>query len=120
MSYTDDIAAAQAIVADAGTSVTFSRTGGTFTPSTSRVSGGATTASGSAVRVKGTDRLRFASQTTKLVNPIVVLVAASGLGAFQPQPGDRMVFAGTTYTVKDTNVVAPDGTAILYNVVASE
>lgn len=117
--YTADAAQAQADIAAAGAAVTFARGAGAFTPSTGRVSGAATTATSAAVRVIGTDRLRFIQQSTKLVNPIVLLVGSEALGTFEPTPGDTMTFSGDRYVVRDVNPIAPDGTDILYSIVGS-
>lgn len=118
--YASEAADALSDIADAGAAVTFKRADGTpvYDSTTGRwTKSPDTTASGSAMQVRG-DPDRFAALSLVLVDPVTLLVAASGL-AITPQPGDSMVWAGATYTVKDVDPTGPDGTAIFYRIIGS-
>lgn len=77
--------------------------------------GSATSVVGSAVQVPG-DPDKLAALSLVLVNPVTLLVAASGLGIV-PTPGGTFTWAGKTYTIKFSEPVAPSGVAIIYTVV---
>lgn len=102
-----------------GTDVTFPGTGSSgdiYDPFTETWSGtGTADASSKAVQIQG-DPDRFASLSLSMVNAVTLMVAASGL-AVVPTAGMAMEFAGVTYTVKDVDPVAPDGTPIIYTVI---
>lgn len=61
---------------------------------------------------------RVAALSLVLIDPVTLLVAASGLKV-TPLPGMPMAWAGVTYVVKDAEAVAPDGTPILWTVIGS-
>lgn len=100
-----------------GGKITFAGGGApVYDPITDQWSGGsATSVVGSAVQVPG-DPDRMAALSLVLVNPVTLLVAASGL-SIVPQPGGTFTWAGKTYTIKFCEPVAPDGTPIIYTVV---
>jgi hypothetical protein len=88
----------------------------TYDPLTDLWSGGSPAqATGSAVQVPG-DPDQFRALSLVLVNPVTLLVAASGL-AIVPVPGNTFTWAGTKYTVRHSEPVAPDGVPILHTVI---
>lgn len=109
---------ALATIAKSGAPVTFpgAGTAGTYDPLTDTWSGGAagTDVVGRAVQIEG-DVDRFATLKLVLNNPVTLMVAAAGL-AVTPAIGMPFVWAGITYTIKDLEDVAPDGTPIIYTI----
>jgi hypothetical protein len=107
---------ALATITRKGAAVTFPGGGAPiYDPATDTFSGGGGTAvTGRAVQIDG-DPDRFAALSLVLVNPVTLLVAAMGL-AIVPAPGGTFVWAGKTYTIKDVEPVAPDGTSIIYTI----
>jgi len=75
-------------------------------------------AASDAVEIEG-DPDRFIALKLELVNPVTLLVAARPLSTFKPESGKRMLWAGTTYIVKDAEPTAPDGVPILWTVTGS-
>lgn len=118
--YASDSADALADIKEAGGVVTFTRGGSAvYDAATDTWSGGSSApVSGYAIQRRG-DVDRFAALSLVLVDPVTLLVAAWNL-TITPQPGDAMLWAGVTYTVRDVDAVAPDGTAILYSVTGSK
>lgn len=112
----DAIAArAAGTIAEKGADVSFpgTATGGTYDWQTDTFTGpGSADATGKAVQVEG-DPDRFAALGLKLVNPVSLMIAAHGL-TVTPVPGMPIVWAGKSYTLKDVEPVAPDGTPIIY------
>lgn len=112
----DAIAArAAATIAEKGADVSFpgTATGGTYDWQTDSFTGpGSVDATGKAVQIEG-DADRFAALNLKLINPVTLMIAAHGL-AVTPVPGMPIVWAGKSYTLKDVDTVAPDGTPIIY------
>ncbi len=121
--YTRQQATATERLSRLGAPVTFSRQAGTYAFTTARTTpAAAVTGASSAVRKKGNPaRYLLIQQSAAMVleDPVTLLVAAQPLGSFVPQAGDQVVFAGITRTVRDRVDVAPDGTAITYDIVAS-
>lgn len=117
--FTGWVTKAEAMVAAKGATVTFRRESSTFTATTGRFSGSPTTATGNAVRVRGVQARFPAVDLAKLANPLVLLVAASSLSTYVPTPGDAVTFASVTAKVEAVDRVAPNGTAILFYVLAA-
>lgn len=114
--YTATAQRARATIARKGAIVTFTRGGAAvYDPATDTWTGGSSTpVSGVAVQIDGNPD-RFAALSLVLVNPVTLLVAAQGL-TITPRPGDAMLWAGLTYTVKDVKPTAPAGGGIVYEV----
>jgi hypothetical protein len=122
VSYAATALRAQVQVARYGAAVTFSRSvAATYDAATDTGSPTVTSATGNAVQKKADPRRYAALQSAGLVlvNPVTLLVAASALSTFVPTPGDAVTFASVVRKVAAVDVVAPDGTAIVYDVVAS-
>lgn len=117
--YDAEASSALADITDAGAAVTFSRGGGqVYDPATDTWSGGSSTpVTGQAIQVKGNPD-RFAALSLVLVDPVTLVVAAYGFG-ISPRPGDTMLWAGVTYTIKDVEPTGPDGAAIVYRITGS-
>lgn len=102
-----------------GAAVTFpgANVGGSapvYDPATDTFSGGSAGAQvvGRAVQIES-DPDRFRALNLVLVNPVTLMIAAAGL-AVTPALGMQFAWAGITYTIKDKDEVAPDGTPIIY------
>jgi len=113
---------ALAAITRKGGPVTFPGTGTppTYDPATDTWSGGAAGADvvGRAVQIDG-DPDRFAALNLVLVNPVTLMVAASGL-TVTPAVGMLFTWGGLTYSLKDKEEVKPDGqTPIIYVVTGS-
>jgi hypothetical protein len=124
VSYGPDAVGAANDLAQAGASVTFTRTAQAYNPTTGANSGTATSASSVAIaRVpRGADVERLRALGLVNQRTIVLVVAGLALGAanFRPQPNDVVTWAGEEYTARDVSVLGPDGaTPILYFVIAS-
>lgn len=116
--YAAEMESAARDIAEAGAPVTFKRPASAYNSTTGGFSGGPTTASSDALRVKGDASRRKPGLI--LNQPITLLVAALNLGDFVPTGEiDSMTFGGTTYAVKDVDPFAPDGTAITYRITGS-
>jgi hypothetical protein len=72
---------------------------------------------GKAVQIES-DPQRLAARNLVLTDPLTLLVAAAGLSVV-PTPGMTEGWAGVERTIKDVETVAPDGTPILYVIVAA-
>ena len=119
--YDDDIQGAAEAIADAGSTVVFTRTVNSFDEASGDTVPVVTTSTGSAIRVRATFRelAKMEAGGLVLANSIVVVVAAQGM-AFDPEQSDPFTFAGTTYIVSfPVDTVAPDGTPILYRVIGA-
>lgn len=119
--YAQDAIDALADIRAAGAAVVFpgAGTAPTYDATTSQWSGGeaGSAVTGYALQLEG-DPVRLASLNLVLINPVTLLVAAYGLSV-TPAPNMSMTWAGTTYVIRDVQVLAPDGTAITYTVVGS-
>lgn len=113
----------RAVIAKKGADVVFvdlDEGSGAYNPLTDTWSGGptATAVTGAAVEVPG-DPDRFAALGLVLANPVVLLVAATGL-EITPAPGMAFTWGGVTYTIKNVEKVAPDGvTVVLWTLIGS-
>jgi hypothetical protein len=56
---------------------------------------------------------RFAALNLILRNPVLLMVAAKGLG-FTPAPGRKFTWAGTLYSTETAEPFAPDGEPIFW------
>jgi hypothetical protein len=96
--------------------VTFPGTtgGATYNPVTDTWSGGTpgAAATGRAIQKKD-DPERFQAMGLTMANAITLLVAAEGL-AVTPAPGMAFQWAGKTYTALAVEPMAPQGTALYY------
>ena len=112
MSYSEDHASALADVQDAGASVAFSLvSAGTHDPATDTWSGGSTTTvTGSAVRTAGNPERYKALELVESEAPTLFFTPDT-YGSL-PDQGSTVSWGGVTYTVRDVDPVAPDGTAI--------
>jgi hypothetical protein len=77
----------------------------------------ATDATLRAVQIEG-DPDRFQALKLILSNPVTLLIAAKD-ASITPAPGMAMIWAGTKYTVRDVEPLAPDGNAIIWTVIGS-
>jgi hypothetical protein len=113
---------AQNLLTAFGGTATFSRdTPGTYTAATDSTSGASvTTASAPAVGDSSPEHFEALQSAGQVLNnPILLTVAAPALGTFVPTPGDRVTFAGVVRRVVTVNNTAPDGTSIVYEIVAA-
>ena len=112
MSYADDHASAHADIAEAGFSVSFSRSVGTLDESTDTVSSSTTTTySGVAVRLPGNVRTYAALGLTER-EPVTLLYCTDTYGDVVPPLGattSTAALGGGTYTVQSIDPLAPDG-----------
>lgn len=117
--YAPDHAGALADLAEAGSAVTFTfATPGTYTASTGLFSGETTTTvTGAAIRVTG-NPLRYQALGLTQTEAPTLLFAPTTYGSL-PVLGASVVFGGVTYTVRDVEPLALDGTALLANIVVS-
>lgn len=96
-------------------SVTFSRTTQTYTPTTGTMTSATTTVVGNAVRVRGDAEVYKSLGLIQSEAPTLFFTPTT-YGQC-PQPGDTVNWSSTTYTVRDVNPIAPDGTVIAARVV---
>ena len=117
--YAPDHASALADVADAGAAVTFTSTNpGTLDEATGLyTSGTTTTTAGYAVRVRGTPKTYVALSLKESEAP-TLLFTPTTYGSL-PSLNATVAWGGVTYTVRDVEPVAPNGTAILARVVVA-
>lgn len=117
--YTSDHAGALADLAEAGASVTFTfASPGTYTASTGLFSGDTTTTvTGAAIRIAG-NPLRYQALGLTQTEAPTLLFAPTTFGSL-PVLGASVTFGGVTYTVRDVEPLALDGTAILANIVVA-
>jgi hypothetical protein len=112
-----------ATITKKGAAVVFPTAGGTqptYDPATDTWSGGSSSSvTGRAVQIDG-DPDRWKTLSLILVNPVTLMIAASGL-SITPAIGMTFMWpeSGTTYTIRDKQEVAPDGTPIIYVVTGS-
>lgn len=117
--YTQDHAGALADVKAAGAAVTFTlENPGTLDEATGLyTSASSTTVSGYAVRDRGNPKT-YESLSLKQSEAPTLFFTPSTFGSL-PLPGYTVVWGSVTYTVRDVEPLAPDGTAIgAYVVVA--
>lgn len=112
--YMGDHAFALAEVTANGKPVTFTRTAEGYNPATDLVTPSATTVSGHAVQIRmgGGVLERFRTLGLVLEDSKRLLFAPTTFGA-TPVAGDRVTWAGESFTVRDVETVSPDGTTIL-------
>jgi hypothetical protein len=121
--YAQEAADALADLQEAGAAVTFvgaiPGTAGVYDPATDTWSVGtpATDAPGIALQMPG-DPATYRALSLIELNPITLMVAASGLG-ITLHPGMPLVWAGKAYTIRTADPFAPDGTPIYWDVVGS-
>jgi hypothetical protein len=115
--YASDHAGAYADVASAGSAVTFTKSvQGAQDPATGLFTDPTTvTVAGVALRVKGDPQRYRDLGLTESAAPTLLFVPATY--GETPPLGATGVFGGETYTVRDVNPLAPDGTAVLAKVV---
>lgn len=117
--YAADHADAYRSILEAGALVRFvSQRPGSYNPETDTFT--APTPSslpGAALAVKG-DPERYAALGLTKQGGITLLFASEVYGG-TPEPGDAVTWGGATYTVRDCEPVAPDGSAILASVVCA-
>jgi len=119
--YSDDIIDAAEAIADAGSTVVFTRTVNSVDEASGNMVPVVTTSTSSAIRVRATFRelAKMEAGGLVLANSIVLVVAAQGM-VFDPKQSDPFTFAGTKYTVSfPVDALAPDGTPILYRVIGA-
>lgn len=106
-------------ISKTGAPVSFSRaSAGTYDPATDTMSGSsADSIPGVAVAVRG-DPERYLALGLVHQNTTTLLFAPASYGGL-PEPGMGVIWAGSAYTVRDVEPVAPDGTAIISRVVIS-
>lgn len=115
MSYAADHASAVADLRDAGAAVTFTRTVQAHDEATGQVTPTETTIAGYAIRDTGRPD-RYARLALLPSRAPTLLFAASTYGDAVAL-GDVVTWGGLTYTVRDIEPVAPDGTPIVASVV---
>jgi hypothetical protein len=117
--YTADHAGALADIQEAGSAVTFTfASPGTYTASTGLFAGDTTTTvTGAAIRVTG-NPLRYQALGLTQTEAPTLLFAPTTYGSL-PVLGASVVFGGVTYTVRDVEPLALDGTTIIANVVVA-
>lgn len=119
MSYATDHASAYADVLEAGAAVTFTAISpGTYAEATDTWSGSATTTVvGYAVEIPA-DVRRYEALELVQREPKTLLFACSTYGSV-PSLGMTVTWNSVVYTVRDVQVVAPDGSAIISTVVVA-
>lgn len=119
-SYAVDHADALADVAEAGASVSFSRTTGqTVSDSTDVATGGTTvTVAASAIELEG-DAQTYRDLSLVQRNPVTLFVIPSTYGD-DVQPGDAFTWGSVDRTVKLVRTLSPDGTNIGMTVVGAQ
>lgn len=101
--------------------VTFTRRAQSYTDATDVTTEAVTTITGNAIQVRGDPRrykalnLVLTTMPTLFFSP-TTYTARAGTDEFI-QPGDTVVWATKTYTVKDVDPIAPDGVVIAARVV---
>lgn len=118
MSYATDHSAALEQVGDAGASVTFTKTDTTYTPASDTHSTETSTVVGKAVRVKGRARTYEALGLVESRAPTLFFCPTTY--GDEPDIGATVVWGGKTYTVRDVEPIAPDGTVIACRVVVEK
>jgi hypothetical protein len=117
MGYADTHARAAALVAAKGATVTFTAYTQTYTPTTDTSTVTASTVTGSAIRVRGNPDTY---ETLKLIeSQAPTLLFAPATYGDAPSLGAVVSWGGTTYTVRDVQPVAPDGSDIISRIVVA-
>ena len=119
MSYAPDHSGAYADLLADGAPVTFAFvTQGTYDPATDTFGAATTsTVTGAAIRVSG-NPLRYSQLGLVQSESPTLLCAPTTFGSL-PTLGATVTWGGTTYTVRDVEPLAPDGTAILFRAVVA-
>lgn len=117
MSYKNDHARALKDITKAGAAVTFRKATRTHNPVTGHSTVVDTTVAGSAVRVAGRPKVYEALKLVESQAPTLLFVASTY--SEKPDVGMTVVWGSQTFTVKDVNPVAPDGSAIICRVVVA-
>jgi hypothetical protein len=114
MAYTTDHAFALTELAANGAAVTFTRMAAGYNAATGLVTPTETTVSGQAIQVRlgGAALERFRALGLVVEDGRRLLFAPTTLGQ-QPAVGDRCTWSGDVLTVRDVELVAPDGEAII-------
>lgn len=117
--YTTDHASALADVSDAGAAVTFTLTGqGTYNPATDTTTPGLdVTVDGSAVEVRGS--LFHYQQLGLIATKARTLLFVPTTFNTAPLLDSVVVWGGESYTVKNVQLIAPNGDVIAARVVVS-
>jgi hypothetical protein len=117
MTYAAEHADALAMVAEAGASVTFTLTiPGTYDAATDTWTGGSTsTVTGDAIRTRGNPERYKALELIESESP-ALLFTPDTYGDL-PALNSTVSWNSTTYTVRDVDPIAPDGTAIAARVI---
>jgi hypothetical protein len=118
--YATEAADALATLAEAGAAVTFTQTiPGTYDAATDTWSAASTvTVTGYAIRDTGGDPRRYAALSLVQSEAPRLLFGSDTAGSL-PAPLSTVVWGGITYTVRDIEPVAPDGTAIVAYIIVS-
>jgi hypothetical protein len=110
----------RAAIRKRGAVVTFPGTataGQTYDPTTDTWSGGAPSEDATALAIqKKDDPERYAALGLTMAGSVNLLIAG---GDAVPAVGMAFTWAGTTYTIKDVEPVAPAGTSYYFDVVGS-
>lgn len=114
MAYTTDHAFALTELAANGAAVTFTRTTNGYDAATGLVTPTDTTITGQAIQVRlgGAALERFRALGLVVEDGRRLVFAPTTLGQ-QPSVGDRCTWSGDVLTVRDVELVAPDGEAII-------
>ena len=120
MTYTADHAGALADLQEAGAAVTFSRsTQSSYDPETDvEVAGAATTIAGQAIAARG-DPERYRELGLVRQDTVTLLFAPTTYGG-TPLPGDTVTWNSVSYTVRDSEPIAPDGSTIIARLICSK
>jgi hypothetical protein len=115
--YAEMHSVARAQIADAGLPVTFSKVTNEHDAATDTLTPTTLTVAGHAAQVRS-DPKRYAELGLLMTQTITLLFAPTVFGR-RPDPGYTVRWAGQDWTVRDVEVVAPDGNAIVCRVVVS-
>jgi hypothetical protein len=116
--YASDHAFALALIAAKGAPLTFTRTASGYDASTDLVTPTTTTLTGQGLQVRGGAIKRFRELGLVIEDARRILFAPTTLGD-RPEVGDRLTWAGDVLTVRDVELVAPAGEALLAYVTVS-
>lgn len=108
---------ARAQVADAGAAVTFTKTLQQHDAATDAVTSTTLSVVGHAVQTRS-DPKRYEALGLLITEARTLLFAPTIYGAL-PAPGYTVTWAGSEWTVRDVDPVAPDGTALVARVTVS-
>lgn len=115
--YAAEIADAYADLGEAGNTVTVSGEGRVYDEATGTWSGADVEETSVAIQKRG-DPDRFNALNLVMKDAVTLLIAASPL-TNPVKAGARITWMNAWYTVQDVQEVAPDGTPIVYDVIAS-